>query len=404
MLFIYLIGASLIFLGFNASEENPLNFLEQQKFDYSGTNALFLETNKDLKFYWITPTDDVGTYALVSSDNKVISKGKTTKGRVHTTKIEHQINSELSFRFGGEKSALHEVRLHPKSSDQGSKFKNIDSLFIVGDVHGQYKRLINLLTNAQIIDNELNWIAGKAHLAFLGDIFDRGNQVTKVLWFIYQLEAKAEAAGGKVHLVLGNHEIMTITNDLRYISSKEASIAAVYKLKYDYLFHPKNSFLGSWISSKPSVLKIGNNLLAHGGIVDLGTNSIETYNKTVNGYIQDPMFLEINEDAPDSLKYDVQAWENMRYFFYNENSPFWYRGYVYSDTLDAQLDAMLKKYRSKTHIVGHTPFENITQKYDGKLITTDLNEKATQLLLLVKNKKKYARFKIDSQGTVSQLK
>jgi hypothetical protein len=53
--------------------------------------------------------------------------------------------------------------------------------------------------------------------------------------------------------------------------------------------------------------------------------------------------------------------------------------------------------------VAHTPLETITQRYNGKLLTTDLNEAATQLLLLVKKRNKYLKFKIDSSGKISEL-
>jgi hypothetical protein len=81
----------------------------------------------------------------------------------------------------------------------------------------------------------------------------------------------------------------------------------------------------------------------------------------------------------------------------------WYRGYALSDTLEDQLDNMLKKYKSKFHVVGHTPFETITQRYNGKLITTDVNEKATELLFLLKKGKTYDRFRIDSLGQMTEL-
>ncbi len=227
--------------------------------------------------------------------------------------------------------------------------------------------------------------------------------MTKVLWFIYELEKKAEKFGANVHLVLGNHEIMTMTKDLRYLSAKESTIAGVYKTQYDHMFHPTKSLLGNWLLSKPSVLKIDKNILAHGGVVDLGTPSIGKFNKKANNYMKDPIFLEIMKNEPDSLKYDVKKWNDMRYFFYGEDSPFWYRGYVLYDTLQPQLNKMLKKYDSNIHIVAHTPLKNITQKYKGKLLTTDLNEAATQLLLLVKKKNKYEKYKIDSSGIITEL-
>ena len=44
--------------------------------------------------------------------------------------------------------------------------------------------------------------------------------VTEVLWLIYSLEEKAKAAGGYVHYILGNHEIMNMSNDLRYVQNR----------------------------------------------------------------------------------------------------------------------------------------------------------------------------------------
>ncbi len=72
---------------------------------------------------------------------------------------------------------------------------------------------------------------------------------------------------------------MTMSKDLRYLGNKETAIAGAYQMNYDYFFHPNNSFLGSWLSSKSSVLKIDNNLFAHGGIIDLGTSSINEFNQ-----------------------------------------------------------------------------------------------------------------------------
>jgi calcineurin-like phosphoesterase family protein len=399
-----LLGLILILsFGFNSVKSNYINNLNRENFDFYGTNSLFIETDNGLKFNWITMSNDIGTYELIDSGNSVIAEGETATGRVHSVSIDHKIKDNLIFRFGGQKDSIIEVRLRPIPMISKSIFKNIDSLFVVGDVHGRYMQLINLLQKSNVINNELNWIAGKSNLVFLGDLFDRGNDVTKLLWFIYELEEEAEKAGGKIHVVLGNHEIMTMTNDLRYIGAKESIIAGVYKTKYDYMFHPTKSFLGSWLTSKPSVLKIDKNLLAHGGIVDLGTSSIEEFNQTVYSYMQDPMFIDIMKDHPDSSKYDPWAWRGMQYFFYNQEGPYWYRGYVNYDTLDAQLSSMLRKYRSKIHIVAHTTLENITQKYDGKLLTTDLDDAATQLLLLVKKKNGYYRYKIDSAGEISEL-
>lgn len=395
--------AILLSLGLKSIVKESDSANNQNKYTYSGEYGLFIEEGNKLKFNWFTQESTKGIYKLLKSDGSMIAEGKTDPSKVHKFSIDYKIKNNVVFKFGGENETMHKVILKPNSTLQKSNFSNIDSIFVIGDVHGRYDQLINLLKKSKIINNDLDWIAGNSHLIFLGDLFDRGSDVTKVLWFIYELEDKAKAVGGKVHLVLGNHEIMTMTKDLRYVNPKEIAIAGAFGKKYDELFHPTKSFLGKWLSSKASVLKIDKVLFAHGGVVDLETGSIEGFNQLVNSYMKQPVYLDIMQDKPDSTKYDVNKWNDMRYFFYNEESPFWYRGYVQSDTLKPQLNSMLRKYNSNLHVVAHTPLENITQRYGGKLLTTDLNVAATQLLLLVKSKRKYNRYKIDSSGNIEEL-
>jgi hypothetical protein len=391
-------------LGLNTPHNGNKDFENQKRFIYSGTYGLFIEIDDGLRFYWFTEKSDEGIYELITTGNTIIEKGTTKAGKIHKVNIDYELKKELIFRFGGVSEDISEVRLKPTTSLEKSSYKNIDSLYVIGDVHGRYVQLIDLLQNSNIIDDDLNWTAGMAHIIFLGDLFDRGQDVTKVLWFIYSLEEKAEASGGKVHLVLGNHEIMTMTKDLRYVNAKELSIAKAFGKTYDELFHPTTSLLGAWLRAKPSILKIDNAIFAHGGIVDLGTNSINEFNEQAYAYMKDSLFLKIMSNDSTEVSHDFEKWERMYHFFYAKYSPYWYRGYVNSDTLDVQLDAMLKRYKSKVHVVAHTPLPTITQKYDGKLLTTDLEDAATQLLLLVKKRKKYTRYKIDSSGDIVELK
>lgn len=392
----------LMSLGFHSnsdltSEEFPRNF------DFSGTNSLYVKIDSGLKVHWITQVKDSGYFELSRRGKKAFTKGFTAPSRVHSFDISNKLKQDLVLKFGGKNEGLYEVVLKKHENDLKTVYKNVSSIYVVGDVHGRYPELINLLQKSKVIDEDLSWIAGESHLVFLGDLFDRGAQVTKVLWFIYGLEEQAKYVGGKVHLVLGNHEIMTMTKDLRYLNAKEKNIAIGHKVTYDQMFHPQNSLLGLWLSGKPSVLKIDQFIFAHGGIVDLGTFTLNSFNEAVSYYMKDPMYLELTQEFPDSTKYDVERWYRMRDFFYYENGPYWYRGYVLQDTLDVQLDAMLKKYKSKVHIVAHTTRKTITSKYDGKLLTTDLDDAATELLLIKRKRKSAETFKIDSEGVVSPL-
>ena len=401
--FTALITSVFLLLSSKSIVNKPAINFNQNRFIYSGEYGLFIEIKDGLKFNWFTKETVEGVYELLKSDGSTIIKGETDQGKVHNFRMDLKIKNNVIFKFGGKNETIHEVILKPIPSLEKSSYNNVDSLFVIGDVHGRYDQLIHLMQKSNIIDKNLNWMAGEAHVVFLGDLFDRGSDVTKVLWFIYELEDKAKAAGGKVHLVLGNHEIMTMTKDLRYVSPKEMAIAGAFDKSYDELFHPTKSLLGAWLRSKPSVLKIDKAIFAHGGIVDLETGSVKGFNELVYNYMEQPIYLDIMQDQPDSTKYDPIKWKQMRYFFYSEESPFWYRGYVNSDTLAPQLKTMLRKYNSNVHIVAHTPLETITQRYKGDLLTTDLKDAATQLLLLVKKKRKYERFKIDSSGKVEEL-
>ncbi|MEM8768248.1 MAG: metallophosphoesterase, partial [Pseudomonadota bacterium] len=96
-----------------------------------------------------------------------------------------------------------------------------------GDVHGGYQELRALLEALEIIDAEGTWIGGRTRLVSLGDLLDRGPDSRQVMDLLMRLEAEAEAAGGAFHLVLGNHEIMNLVGDLRYVAREEyAAFAA----------------------------------------------------------------------------------------------------------------------------------------------------------------------------------
>jgi len=394
--------AVLIIMSFIKGDDTGIT--EQgKKLKYEGTYGLYVKKTDHFNFRWITESEDIGHYEVLNKANKIIASGETPSSRTHSINLDKKTEGPFTFKFGGKNGTMHEVHIRKNFEQDKTTYKKVDSLYVVGDIHGRYDQVTNLLYKAKVIDKDLNWIAGKSHIVFLGDVFDRGNDVIKVLWFIYELEEKAALAGGKVHMVLGNHEIMTMTKDLRYVNRKELNIAIAHRLSYDALFHPIDSYLGSWLRSKVSVLKIDKVVFAHGGILDIGPISLEEFNNKAYYYMKEPMYLELMKEYPDSTKYDPDHWYQMSYFFYNSEGPYWFRGYVNSDTLSPQLNSMLNKFNSKIHVVAHTTVETITERYDGKLLTTDLDDAATELLLLVRNKNKYKRYKIDSEGLKSEL-
>ena len=103
-----------------------------------------------------------------------------------------------------------------------STFPQPEKLIAFSDIEGEFDPLRLLLQKNKVIDEQFNWIFGKGHVIFAGDMFDRGEQVTECLWLMYSLEEKAKAAGGYVHFILGNHEIMNLSGDHRYARPKYA--------------------------------------------------------------------------------------------------------------------------------------------------------------------------------------
>jgi hypothetical protein len=96
-------------------------------------------------------------------------------------------------------------------------------LVAIGDVHGDFDALVAILQQAGLINAEHQWIGGDATLVQTGDFLDRGPKSRQVMDLLMELEKQASKAGGQVVVLLGNHEVMNIVGDLRYVSPEEYS-------------------------------------------------------------------------------------------------------------------------------------------------------------------------------------
>jgi hypothetical protein len=169
----------------------------------------------------------------------------------------------------------------------------------IGDVHGASAELATILQRAGLIDAADRWIGGTATLVQNGDLTDRGAGVRAVLDRLMALEPQAAAAGGRVQLVLGNHEVMNMIGETRDLtpeifrsfadgqseSRRERAFDAATRLKrqtqldkaqwlaehpigfveYREAFQP-NGLYGRWLRSKPVVAEIDGTVFMHGGV------------------------------------------------------------------------------------------------------------------------------------------
>jgi len=163
-------------------------------------------------------------------------------------------------------------------------------IIIIGDLHGDYEKTIEMLKLAKLIDNKNKWIGGDTFVVQLGDQIDRcrldrgactnegatlNDEASdmKILYLMTELHTQAEKLGGAVYSIMGNHELMNVQGDFRYVSrdnilefSKDGSIESGMKER-EKQFKPGNKIANFLACTRLLSLVIGPYLFVHAGIV-----------------------------------------------------------------------------------------------------------------------------------------
>lgn len=352
---------------------------------------------------WLTDGLHVGALRVQVGDSVLLDVTTPAAGAHFVTF--RRPTTDVAIRYGAAEGVLYEteLRLGPEPPPESGELTGVDSLFVVGDVHGEYDRLRRLLANAGLVNEEARWTGGRRHVVFLGDLFDRGADVTRTLWFLYRLEHEARAAGGGAHVVLGNHETMVFTQDLRYVAPKEQLIARYQGVSYTAMFDIRKTVLGRWLAKRPGLMRIDGALLAHGGVVpEITPHAVAAVNDSVRAYLAEDLFYSwgdttvalatdsaiaeaVRDQYAEVIVMDSSAVARRMALLFDERSLLWYRGYVQVDTLDAALDRALANFDAEVHIVAHTPVPAVGSRYDGRLLAVDLEDAASEMLLLTKD-------------------
>nr|WP_233150319.1 metallophosphoesterase [Pontibacter sp. BT310] len=291
-------------------------------------------------------------------------------------------------------------------------------MIAISDIEGNFDAFYSFLVKNGVMDEKYNWAFGKGHLVLNGDFVDRGGDVTQVLWLIYMLEEKAEKAGGKVHYIIGNHEIMNLYGDNSDTDTKYVAVAKQIsgKKNWDeagrYLFSAESE-LGKWLRSKNVVEKIGDYVFVHAGIKS----------KLIEENLTIP---EINSIARKyyGLRTKGLALNQKEQLVLNSyDSPYWDRSYAmnvliagvfaFNDPLNAsfhtttqeEAEQILQFYDAAKMVVGHNVVSDITTDYKGHLIKIDVkhgHEKYSGKTkgLLIENGIEY---KVDDLGKKTKL-
>lgn len=249
-------------------------------------------------------------------------------------------------------------------------FTGVARVVAIGDIHGDFERLQQVLRLCQLTDAQDRWIGGKTHLVQTGDVLDRGPDSKKAMDLLMALEQQAQKAGGAVHALIGNHELMNMLGDLRYVSNGElaalgagprttpvGSDPAAEFPSYRAAFAPTGKY-GKWILSHNAVLKINDTLFMHGGL--------------------SPRYLNRKlGDLNDSVRAELLGVRGARPGVGSDpEGPLWYRGLAESlqdQVLKAYLTELGRAQGAQRIVMGHTIQERgITLREGGRLALIDV--------------------------------
>jgi calcineurin-like phosphoesterase family protein len=271
-----------------------------------------------------------------------------------------------------------------RASDAACDIRGASRVVAVGDVHGAYDNFVAVLRMAGLLDAEEHWSGGNARLVQTGDVLDRGPDSRKALELLMRLEKEAGKAGGHVHALLGNHEVMRMQGDRRYVSAgeyeafrgegseklrerqyqaavvearkrskaaKEPFDDAAFKqrfleetplglLEMREAFGPEGRY-GRWLRGHDTVVRIDGVAFLHGGlspaVAPLGCPAI---NETVR--------RELAEPPPADPSQALSS---------RPDGPLWYRGLAQEDeaAFAPALEGILKAFDARILVVAHTP-------------------------------------------------
>ena len=284
----------------------------------------------------------------------------------------------------------------------------------VGDLHGDYSAWRDIARASGVVGPNGQWAGGRTTLVQVGDVVDRGADSLKIVRELMRLQKEAPKRGGRVIVLVGNHEAMNVTGDLRYVTpgefaafstrssaelrdrlyeARKDEIEAKYRAKdpslsasairaawiedtppgwvEHRLAWAPDGEVGRWVIRNPAAAMINGNLFVHGGLsAEYSKLALADLNKKVASA------LAAVDRSDDSI-------------INSPLGPLWYRGLVTRDpkhadipapapgepprpAIEQELSTVLGAYGAKRIVVGHTPnLSGIQILYGGRLVTID---------------------------------
>lgn len=282
----------------------------------------------------------------------------------------------------------------------------------IADVHGGFDPFVSILTSAKLIDAQRHWSGGRTVFVQTGDITDRGAGVRQALDLLMTLETEASAAGGKVHVLLGNHEVMNLLGETRDVSP-EAFSNFGGDAAYRAAFGPDGRY-GKWLRSKPILANVDGSVFMHAGInLKFTTERLDELNRRARREIGEwdegrrwleaqklvtpsAAFPEVVEAARAEIDRVNAVMAEKKHLtpearraaalvlplanigassLFHSEGPLWFRGFsTWTDADGAvRMAALLKHFGVSRFVTGHTvqPNGRVTERFGGSLFLID---------------------------------
>jgi hypothetical protein len=243
-------------------------------------------------------------------------------------------------------------------------------IIAIGDLHGDLHAARRALQLARVMNEERAWIGDSSRVVQLGDILDRGDHELEILELFDHLSREAEDQGGAVIQLNGNHEIMNVQLDFRYVTDAgfttfqgfEAThpLPDVLQTLPEYHRGRAAAFRpgGPWakrLARNPVIVLIDSTVFVHGGLLP---EHVRHGIDTINGQIRKWMLGHVDEVSD---------------FASGSRSPIWVRDLSANTSEEdcKRLKETLRLVGAKRLVVGHTVQEHINCACDSLVWRVD---------------------------------
>lgn len=249
-------------------------------------------------------------------------------------------------------------------------------IVVIGDIHADINAARQAFQLADATNERDEWIGGDLVVVQLGDIIGRSYEDRDVLDFILEIRKKAKAGGGRVHALIGNHEVFGARQELRWVADEaypafsdipgldldNPHLAELpeYKQARSAALMP-GGYYSKQLAEFPAVLRLGETIFVHGGVTPHWAKyGIDRINREVSLWFAGRTKEPTSAQGMDAGNFDDSVMMS-RHF---------------SEDVDENDCVMLEKslqiLNAKRMIVAHSVQNSITARCDDKVWAVDV--------------------------------